>query len=977
MTIKPGDLIPFDLALTGRCIKSVDSTKLTFTEQGNSPAVLDNFTNLKNIKYTDNGVTGITEGMSKINTTAIPTYPKINTMFQFKKVQPAETHIIVQSYNAGETESKVFQNTTSIPNTGDFNGTELHTDATGAGSARMSDAPDEHFVYCNSKETMTWGGNETKLSSFEIYDEFADSFTFDFTEKVQNDLLDSNNIATTKKDSDTPAKTTLRIGNTLPIQGFNITIVTPNANVLDNAMSVFYWDGAAWAAVSSLVDGTITGSTPNEVSLGQTGSVTFTSTESTAKQRVINGVMGFYYKVEIIGVDNTTTMSQVTLAEPFQPLQDFWDGELRIGNSIQLFSDGIFKDNTVNTLKNEFVFNDETGGDKSSYMVMDELKTSSDYLVVGFLDRQQGLNIKMIPSRSNRSVASVGKVGLGSVSIGDRVTGITVNSVQIMSGEERAVIVNNAAMAKDVVGNINKHVSVPNYTAEADISLDGLIKITSVTRGTASNGYAVVTSEINLTSNDEDMSGGRDVASTLTIKYWSGSAWVTVGTVTDGTISDGASLGKSGFITWNAISENTEFKREINNEDPLFYYQLTWDDTFGTDCSCYHIAGIPVQNPVNNYKFPLLAQNRLWLFGEMSNNKNQAIKTNVNELNSFNGKGVGDPLRFGDKTEIVAATEIFERTSTSLESRILVLKEHSSHVIEGDNPENWRVINLVSNMGCNAPYTLSASTIGLEFAPLQRKQIAIWQGSSGIYMFDNSSIHPISDDISNFFDQRNDDAINLSKAHISQGFFEVQNGEHFWHWCFASGSSTTINKEWVLDIKRQKWFEIDRGTNKAIQGGGIVIDVVGNIYNYAFEAGGFIQRLNNGTTFDGNNINYEMEFGDTLPTGSMSVLTSLDSLRLMVVSKTNTSNSIKAYHYGDTRTVATLDKVANTNYYTLATNKTGQRVCMPFKNTNTAKHIVHRLKLTMSTNDETVGFEPLYVGGFYKHRGISKENLTN
>jgi hypothetical protein len=270
------------------------------------------------------------------------------------------------------------------------------------------------------------------------------------------------------------------------------------------------------------------------------------------------------------------------------------------------------------------------------------------------------------------------------------------------------------------------------------------------------------------------------------------------------------------------------------------------------------------------------------------------------------------------------------------------------------------------------------STLGLEYSPLQRKQIAIWQGNSGIYIFDNNAIHPISDDISDIFDQKHAHSINLLFADKSYGFFEVVNGEHYYHYCYASGTSETLDKEWVFDMKRQKWFEINRGTDKAIQGGTTVIDLIGNSHTYAFEDNGYLQELNKGTNYDGNAIDYEFSLGDNLPGGTGTMLTSLDAIKLTTVSKETTSNSIIVYHYGDTKDTATMDQAAKTNYYTLPTANTGSRLAFPFKRINTPPHITHKLKFTMSTDDEAgTGFEPLYIGGFYKTRGLSELSIND
>jgi len=131
----------------------------------------------------------------------------------------------------------------------------------------------------------------------------------------------------------------MRIGNIMPIEGFKISVST--ANTASGTMSVFYWSGTGWTAVSSLSDGTASGGIP----LAQTGTVTFDSTASVAKQNVIDSILGFWYLIQIDSTDTTTRISNITVKEPFQNLQDFWDGEFRTAESVQLFEDGINKDN--------------------------------------------------------------------------------------------------------------------------------------------------------------------------------------------------------------------------------------------------------------------------------------------------------------------------------------------------------------------------------------------------------------------------------------------------------------------------------------------------------------------------------------------------------------------------------------------------------------------------------------------------------
>ncbi|KKK58060.1 hypothetical protein LCGC14_3048240, partial [marine sediment metagenome] len=104
------ELTPFQVGLTGKLITSTDPSRLILEEDGGTQ--IDNFKSLKNIRYTDNGIRGIT-GMSKINTTALSTQLKSRTVHHFTKSQPSESHVLVQAFDTNIDNSKVFRNSTS------------------------------------------------------------------------------------------------------------------------------------------------------------------------------------------------------------------------------------------------------------------------------------------------------------------------------------------------------------------------------------------------------------------------------------------------------------------------------------------------------------------------------------------------------------------------------------------------------------------------------------------------------------------------------------------------------------------------------------------------------------------------------------------------------------------------------------------------------------------------------------------------
>jgi hypothetical protein len=436
-----------------------------------------------------------------------------------------------------------------------------------------------------------------------------------------------------------------------------------------------------------------------------------------------------------------------------------------------------------------------------------------------------------------------------------------------------------------------------------------------------------------------------------------------VGTVNDGTSTESVSFTKSGYITWNPVAENTEFRKEINKEDPLYYYKLSWSQAFTGDVLLHHFSGIPVQKPLGNYIFPLYAQGRTFLFGDKTDRKNRCIASSLGTLNCFAGTGSGDGLIFGDDTEVVAAAEIYINLNIGSTTYILVAKAGAMFVVSGSSPEDWVITQVDNTVGCSAPYTFKASPVGLEFSPLQSQQVIVWQSSNSIMMYDASSIYPISSSISNYFDQTKSESINLSKVADSYGFWDNTNGNYEYHWLFASGSSTTLDKELVFDLRRQKWYEIDRGSGNRLQCGTDVSDSYGAHYSYAATNSGYLQRLENGTAFtgDGGAITYEFELGDLPPAGSLNMETILRYIRLVMVTKGTTSSSVTVTHYGD------MNQTGKT--ITLSPSKSGYDSTMPARSVSGStwgSHVFHRLKFTISTDDETIGFEPLWISGLYE-----------
>ena len=161
--------------------------------------------------------------------------------------------------------------------------------------------------------------------------------------------------------------------------------------------------------------------------------------------------------------------------------------------------------------------------------------------------------------------------------------------------------------------------------------------------------------------------------------------------------------------------------------------------------------------------------------------------------------------------------------------------------------------------GCPAPLTLKTINLSVEPGAGINRALAIWQGANGVYMSDGRAPIPIHGDIKEYFDRQDSRCIAAATIGDSVGFIDPEKQEY--HLIFWSGEGgAIILKELVYDIHRNRWFEIDRvglwgkHTNNDLAHGLTVHDTDGNSYCYGFLDTGFMERLEYGITFDGNDI---------------------------------------------------------------------------------------------------------------------------
>jgi hypothetical protein len=183
------------------------------------------------------------------------------------------------------------------------------------------------------------------------------------------------------------------IGSTRPLSG--VKFYTNTANTTAAVCTAFYWNGSTWTTAGTITDGTATvGGTKT---LGTTGTIEFASTVSTAKVKIINENLAYYYYFIFTGIDAATSLSQVTVKVPVQELVDIWDGMPRQIYSYLVYTTA-YADYTTNVYQLDYDSSDTT-----TYVNIGAL-TSSQYTYCGFNERLIGVKVFLGGTSVNTTV---------------------------------------------------------------------------------------------------------------------------------------------------------------------------------------------------------------------------------------------------------------------------------------------------------------------------------------------------------------------------------------------------------------------------------------------------------------------------------------------------------------------------------------------------------------------------------------------
>jgi hypothetical protein len=390
----------------------------------------------------------------------------------------------------------------------------------------------------------------------------------------------------------------------------------------------------------------------------------------------------------------------------------------------------------------------------------------------------------------------------------------------------------------------------------------------------------------------------------MSVDYWDGANYQNIASAVDGTNDGATSFAKTGVVYWNNSAVTGEQKRSYNNGPTLYTYRLHFDKTLSASCRVEYIAGITANKEINYYKFPVFAQGRVLLCCDMSGEKNKAICSSKYMPQVYNGEDSVD-VYFGEEGELTCGTELFSQYGSSLYSLVLMFKNNESWVMAGQDIAQWadNTFLLSSSIGCADPLTLKTINLHAEPGAGVNRSLAIWRGPNGVYMSDGRAPIPIHGDIKEYFDPES--AIYIPSDGTAVAFIDPVHQEYH----LILNATTEV----VYDIARNKWFSIDRVSH--LRCGVTVHDTAGKAYTYGFLDTGYMERLENGTTFDGEDIAWITHFGD-MPLAGLDKESLLETVTLFTVAK---ANDITCTHYLDTSSTGTAKTMDHTDTNRLAT----------------------------------------------------------
>ena len=427
-------------------------------------------------------------------------------------------------------------------------------------------------------------------------------------------------------------------------------------------------------------------------------------------------------------------------------------------------------------------------------------------------------------------------------------------------------------------------------------------------------------------------------AATLSVSYWNGTTFQKVNGLVDGTYV-GASLFRSGTVTWNNIPEAYERQNEYRGVRG-YVYKLEWSATLHnypandvTDVIIDTFMGIPAYHTNTNiYTFPFQYQDRAMWCGSISGEEwNRVDYSPPNETDCYNGDDSSDynnrySLYFGNKEALTGAAELYAQYGNYVMSCGLFYKYNETYLLTGtsrtDSIAPFRIDKISGTVGCPAPLTICPIEISYANGANSADpsvNIVMWMSDKGVMMYYNHTIRPVLG-IEPYFDASDVKCINTTYIASARAWYDPNYREY--NLLIPSSTSATVNNVWlVYDLVRNKWFERTVPTNADFpQGAFIVSDALGNKYVYGYTASGYLIRMEYGFTCGSSTypITPVVKSADILPSESIWDESTVYKLQTLYVADTSSLSTLAINHYVDGNLTASSANSTNTSASTRA-----------------------------------------------------------
>lgn len=254
------------------------------------------------------------KGCALHNTTAAGAGETINSLHYYKNPFNADEHFIAQANSLLYTETEVAKLPPALDATfGTSLGLAVGT--TPGFSAQLG----EYWFYADgSGRPVVWGGTSPRAKGFFVYDASETSY-LDYTRKVTDGRADTGGVVLSAATDKFIVFSEERISAVVLVLG---TLKNTTARTL----AVKAWRSGAWAAVSSLSDGTEAVAADGKP-FGKSGTISWTASASDL-MRLQSGIMGYAYEFSWSdALSNAVDVVSVNVTQAASLLTNKWNGE--------------------------------------------------------------------------------------------------------------------------------------------------------------------------------------------------------------------------------------------------------------------------------------------------------------------------------------------------------------------------------------------------------------------------------------------------------------------------------------------------------------------------------------------------------------------------------------------------------------------------------------------------------------------------